>query len=473
MIFQGGQFQGSGTINGSLTIGTDATLTMAADSGLISASSLQINSGGSVNLGNNELVLNFGGGSDPKSQILQYLKSGYDGGKWDGSGINSSLAAISGGAYAVGFADGADGVVAGLANGQIELKYTLNGDANLDGAVNGTDFAILASNFNKGVTGGWDQGDFDYSGSVNGTDFAELAANFNKGATLNPPGLSPAQGASYTITGTVGSQVLDVTGGTITLTDDLSTLLPNYILRIENSAHVILTSSQHLGGIQLVGNGTLDIGKYAVLLNYDIGTDPKSTLLQYLKSGCNGGQWNGAGIMSSAATSSGGSYGVGFVDGGDHLSSSLTSAQIEIAYALNGDANLDGSVNGSDFAILAANFNKGVTNGWEQGDFNYDGSVNGTDFAALAANFNKGSSIATFAIAAEASSVVESTASEVVSSSGADTATSTLTQASNDGPLSKDNVSQSLSNGKESEASLNNLSLTAKKPASKSTAKHH
>jgi hypothetical protein len=60
--------------------------------------------------------------------------------------------------------------------------YTLLGDANLDGKVNGTDFNILAANFNTGGDS-WDQGDFTYDGKVNGSDFNLLAANFNQGAT--------------------------------------------------------------------------------------------------------------------------------------------------------------------------------------------------------------------------------------------------------------------------------------------------
>jgi hypothetical protein len=62
-----------------------------------------------------------------------------------------------------------------------------------------------------------------------------------------------------------------------------------------------------------------------------------------------------------------------------------------VAYALQGDADLNGTVNGIDFGILAANFNHAVSN-WDQGDFNYDGIVNGIDFTALAANFNKAAS---------------------------------------------------------------------------------
>jgi len=44
---------------------------------------------------------------------------------------------------------------------------------------------------------------------------------------------------------------------------------------------------------------------------------------------------------------------------------------------------------------MASNFNKADQaghSGWTEGDFNYDGSINGADFALLAANFNKGAS---------------------------------------------------------------------------------
>jgi hypothetical protein len=87
--------------------------------------------------------------------------------------------AVNGLKYGLGFADGKDGVVSALSSGQIEVKYTLLGDANLDGLVNAADFTILAANFNQPVTG-WDQGDFNYDGLVNAADFTDLAANFNQ-----------------------------------------------------------------------------------------------------------------------------------------------------------------------------------------------------------------------------------------------------------------------------------------------------
>ena len=70
-----------------------------------------------------------------------------------------------------------------LPPGQIEIMYTLLGDANLDGKVNGTDFNLMATNFNQAVTDGWDKGDFNYDGKVNGSDFVLLADNFNQFAS--------------------------------------------------------------------------------------------------------------------------------------------------------------------------------------------------------------------------------------------------------------------------------------------------
>jgi hypothetical protein len=67
---------------------------------------------------------------------------------------------------------------------QIEVAYTLLGDANLDGLVNSTDFAILSANFNQSIAG-WDQGDFNYDSLVNATNFGQLAANFGPNGSGN------------------------------------------------------------------------------------------------------------------------------------------------------------------------------------------------------------------------------------------------------------------------------------------------
>ena len=136
---------------------------------------------GTVNIENNELLINYGSGSDPISSIVQEIVSGYAGGGWTGTGIMSTNAQSNSKSYGIGYADSADaGNPANLATGTIEVLYTLLGDANLDGKVNGIDFNLMATNFNEAVTDGWDKGDFNYDGKVNGIDFDLLAVNFNQ-----------------------------------------------------------------------------------------------------------------------------------------------------------------------------------------------------------------------------------------------------------------------------------------------------
>jgi hypothetical protein len=55
----------------------------------------------------------------------------------------------------------------------------LLGDLNLDRAVNGSDFAILAGNFGK-TNQEWFEGDINFDGAVDGSDFAILSSHFGQ-----------------------------------------------------------------------------------------------------------------------------------------------------------------------------------------------------------------------------------------------------------------------------------------------------
>ncbi len=165
--------------DGAVTI-TGGTLQLGMNTGLATITFLSISGGGVLDVNDNRLILTYTGAS-PIETIAGYVASGYNGGFWNGPGIvTTAPLSVNGLRYGVGYADGADRVVAGLSSGQIEVRYTLLGDANLDGVVNGSDFSILAANFGHSVKG-WDQGDFDYNGVVNGSDFSSLAANFGQG----------------------------------------------------------------------------------------------------------------------------------------------------------------------------------------------------------------------------------------------------------------------------------------------------
>jgi hypothetical protein len=68
----------------------------------------------------------------------------------------------------------------------------------------------------------------------------------------------------------------------------------------------------------------------------------------------------------------------------------IDASSVLVRGTLNGDANLDGTVNFPDLLLLAASYNlTGPTSTWARGDFNYDGSVNFSDLLSLAANYNQ------------------------------------------------------------------------------------
>jgi fibronectin-binding autotransporter adhesin len=191
---------------GILAVDSGNRLVLTANSATSAVNSLQIGTTGVLDMTNNSLAIDYAGEADPVAAIASYLSSGFNGGKWNGTaGIVSSTAAGGGilPILSIGYADGnLDSGTAAQAN-QILIRYTLAGDANLDGMVNFADLLVVAQNFNK--TGeDWAKGNFVYSptGLVNFNDLLIVAQNFNKV-------LTPAGSSFETVGGNV--QSLDVT----------------------------------------------------------------------------------------------------------------------------------------------------------------------------------------------------------------------------------------------------------------------
>jgi hypothetical protein len=69
------------------------------------------------------------------------------------------------------------------AAGDILVRYTLLGDADLSGNVNFDDLLKLAANYNTPSGTYWYQGDFTNDGAVNFDDLLKLAANYNQSLT--------------------------------------------------------------------------------------------------------------------------------------------------------------------------------------------------------------------------------------------------------------------------------------------------
>lgn len=62
-------------------------------------------------------------------------------------------------------------------------------------------------------------------------------------------------------------------------------------------------------------------------------------------------------------------------------------------FAISGDANGDGKVDGIDYVIWRNNYNKSVNQGASVGDFNSNGFVDGLDYVIWLNNYGKSSSV--------------------------------------------------------------------------------
>jgi hypothetical protein len=64
--------------------------------------------------------------------------------------------------------------------GDVLVKYTYYGDADLSGFVNGDDESLALFGLRHGGAPHWEFGDFDYSGHVNGDDYSLFLAGLRK-----------------------------------------------------------------------------------------------------------------------------------------------------------------------------------------------------------------------------------------------------------------------------------------------------
>jgi autotransporter-associated beta strand protein len=134
-----------------------------------------------------------------RERILAAFRPAGGGGAWTGAGITSSDAAADP-AKGVGYAlagealgaNGGDFMGATVDASSVLARYTLLGDATLDGAVDFNDLVKLAQNYNSSVPvgdSGWYHGDFNYDDKVDFNDLVKLAQNYNGSlpATLASP----------------------------------------------------------------------------------------------------------------------------------------------------------------------------------------------------------------------------------------------------------------------------------------------
>lgn len=143
---------------------------------------------GSLDITNNAVTIAAPAGNDPITTIVGYLQTGYDNGKWDGAGIQSSAVAAQPGT-GIGYADGNTDAGTAAAAGTILVMDTWLGDVNLSGSVTSADLTTLTANLGKSGMD-WAHGDLNYDGIVNADDlglFMLGSAEFKAGGSQPVP----------------------------------------------------------------------------------------------------------------------------------------------------------------------------------------------------------------------------------------------------------------------------------------------
>ncbi|HSV12988.1 MAG TPA: autotransporter-associated beta strand repeat-containing protein, partial [Tepidisphaeraceae bacterium] len=163
---------------GALTIGAGVTVQLGASSysktpAILSLASLAFGDGtAKLDVSNDELITGGSTAANLRTVIV-------------GSQLFSSAA---GPGFGIGSID--------VSGGKAEARFTLLGDANLDGAVDVGDLGVLATSY--GITSsniGWSQGDSNYSGGVDVGDLGSLATNYGSSLTTAPAVVSDASEA--------------------------------------------------------------------------------------------------------------------------------------------------------------------------------------------------------------------------------------------------------------------------------------
>ncbi|HQY87086.1 MAG TPA: hypothetical protein PK402_00410 [Tepidisphaeraceae bacterium] len=179
---------------GGLTVLKNGTLRLANDAVLKKASGT-LNVVGTIDVGGGALL-----GVMPITQITTFLNTGYNNGTWNGTSdtgaINSSLAASTPIGDGVGYGLSSQIAIStiggfNIAPGDLLLRYTLDGDTDLDHDVDFNDLLRVGQNYNP-TSGGkvWTQGNFNYNaadnvtGAVGFADLLRLSQNYNRSLAM-------------------------------------------------------------------------------------------------------------------------------------------------------------------------------------------------------------------------------------------------------------------------------------------------
>jgi len=185
--FNAGTFRSVGTlgVGGSVLLSSAgrAANGTASNKKMVEAGIVDLTTSGVIDLNDNDMLIH-----DTTAGALQkyegYVKAARHGGLWDLAGITSTAAKIAAPKNKnLGVIKGSD-YTGGTFNGKTVvatdtlIKFTFNGDTDLNGKVDFDDYSHTDNGFNNHRTG-WFNGDFDYNGTVDFDDYSLIDQAFN------------------------------------------------------------------------------------------------------------------------------------------------------------------------------------------------------------------------------------------------------------------------------------------------------
>jgi hypothetical protein len=202
-------------------------------------------------------------------------------------------------------------------------------------------------------------------------------------SNVAPATIASAAGVTSALMDLGTNTTLNVSGGTTSLysTQHLAAMnVSGGTVKIGPGTGVVASTNS----LSITGSGKVDLQNSKMIVDYT-----GASVLASVKNAVDSGS------ITTSQSTSGRAIGYGEASDlfagptGTFAGETVDSTSIVMAYTVVGDASLDGTVNSTDFNLLAGHFGQTANSRWTQGDFDGNGKINTIDFNVLAGNFGQ------------------------------------------------------------------------------------
>jgi autotransporter-associated beta strand protein len=424
--FSAGTYVNSGTLQlGTNTAGQDSDLVATSGISVASGANLAyapagtatgtyiISGGGNVAMtGSGTTVLStaetYSGATNVNNGILDVTGSLANSGSINVTVSNTGATLILDGANALNSSAPITGTTTGTALPLITVKSSQNlgaitnaGTTNFTSGTStvasfaGTGTLVVASPVTLTVSNSLNHGGIISAGTINVNGGAtNLVGTINDASVGQTSVLNVNTGANLTVAplGHIIQGVVNIaSGSTVTVSSNPNGAF-NPTSTIPSPTISAINDLYNNGGSTSLTSGTLDLKNNALIVN-----DPNeaSSIINAVYNaadfnpGSGSNQWDKPGITSSSAQANASSYALGSLTGPEltNLGSTtfqglpVTSNSTVVAYTLIGDTQLRGTVDGTDYNNVLANYD--TAGDWSQGNFYNESIVSGDDYNAV------------------------------------------------------------------------------------------